>query len=60
MLSATSLPLDDRRWHFQHGPIDIVAQAEGDPVAVNQAHHAASKRFATILPELANELPTLR
>ena len=48
------------RWHFQHGPIDIVIGAEGDAVAVAQAHEAAWRRFETVLTELVAELPTLR
>ena len=60
MSPATSLILKDGRRHFQHGPIDIVAHAEGDQAAVAHAHHAASKRFATILSELVQELPVLR
>jgi hypothetical protein len=60
MLSATSLNLGDGRQHFQHGPIDIVAQAEGESAAVASAHEAAAKRFATILSELVKELPVLR
>jgi len=60
MSHATSVVLEDGRRHFQHGPIDIVAHAEGDRTAVADAHHAASERFATILAELVQELPTLR
>jgi ApbE superfamily uncharacterized protein (UPF0280 family) len=60
MSRATSLIMDDGRRHFQHGPIDIVAHAEGDCEAVTAAHHAASERFATILSELVGELPVLR
>lgn len=60
MSRATSRILDDGRQHFQHGPIDIVAHAEGDDDAVSAAHRAASERFATILSELADELPVLR
>lgn len=60
MLSATSLSLGDGRQHFQHGPIDIVAQAEGAPDVIADAHQAAAKRFATILSELAEELLILR
>ena len=60
MLSATALHLGDGRQHFQHGPIDIVVQAEGETAAVAGAHQAAAKRFATILSELVEELPVLR
>ena len=48
------------RWHFQHGPIDIVIAAEGDPAALQAAHAAAWARFETVLVELVAELPLLR
>jgi ApbE superfamily uncharacterized protein (UPF0280 family) len=48
------------RWHFQHGPIDIVIGADGDATALTAAHEAAWQRFQTVLPELVAELPTLR
>ena len=60
MLSATALHLGDGRQHFQHGPIDIVVQAEGETAAVAGAHQAAAKRFPAILSELVEELPVLR
>ncbi|MFL6693749.1 MAG: UPF0280 family protein, partial [Ramlibacter sp.] len=48
------------RWHFQHGPIDIVIGADGDVRAVEAAHEAAWERFTTVLEELVAELPHLR
>jgi len=48
------------RWHFQHGPIDLVIVAEGDAAAVADAHEAAWRRFETVLPELVAELRALR
>ena len=48
------------RWHFQHGPIDLVIVAEGDAAAVAEAHAAAWRRFETALPELVDELRALR
>ena len=48
------------RWHFQHGPIDLVIVAEGEAAAVADAHEAAWLRFETVLPELVAELRTLR
>jgi uncharacterized protein len=60
MQSAQRVPLPDERWHFHHGPIDIVIGAEGEPGAVWAAHEAAWVRFQTILPELVAELPALR
>jgi ApbE superfamily uncharacterized protein (UPF0280 family) len=53
-------PLPGGRWHWQHGPIDIVAHAEGTPDAVAAAHAQAWARFETVLPELVAELPLLR
>lgn len=57
---AIAALLSGNRLHLQHGPIDIVAQAFGDPPAVRAAHARAAARFATILPELVAELPALR
>lgn len=59
-MSAQRAPLSDGRWHFQHGPIDIVIGAYGEPAAVKQAHEAAWQRFETVLQELVGELPVLR
>ena len=59
-MSAQRAPLSDGRWHFQHGPIDIVVGAQGEPAAVKQAHRAAWQRFETVLEELVGELPVLR
>jgi len=59
-MSAQRAPLDAGRWHFQHGPIDIVIGAEGDALAVVAAHEAAWARFKTVLPELVAELRALR
>jgi len=52
--------LDAQRWHFQHGPIDLVIGADGDAAALASAHAAAWQRFAQVLPELVQELPQLR
>ncbi|MEO7150204.1 MAG: UPF0280 family protein [Burkholderiaceae bacterium] len=57
-MAATRTPLPGARWHFQHGPIDIVIGADG--VAVAQAHEAAWQRFVPLLDELVAELPLLR
>lgn len=54
------MALSDGRWHFQHGPIDIVLQADGDPDAVRAAHRQAWQRFETVLTELVAELPILK
>ncbi len=59
-MQAQRAPLTDRRWHFQHGPIDCVIGADGDAGAVAEAHEAAWQRFGTVLDELVAELRTLR
>jgi hypothetical protein len=52
--------LPDRRLHLQHGPIDLVIGAEGDPDDLARAEQAARDRFGTILIELTDELAFLR
>ena len=60
MGNAQRALLPGGRWHFQHGPIDIVIQADGDDLALQAAHQAAWRRFQTVLAELVAELPKLR
>lgn len=52
--------LPDGRWHFQHGPIDLIIQAEGERSAVAAAYEDAWQRFESLLQELVDELPGLR
>lgn len=59
-MTASRARLPERRWHFQHGPIDLVIGADGDAFAVDAAHEAAWHRFETLLAELVSELPALR
>ncbi|RZI94187.1 MAG: UPF0280 family protein [Variovorax sp.] len=59
-MSAQRTALDAQRWHWHHGPIDIVAEAHGDAGAVAAAHEAAWRRFEQLLGELVLELPLLR
>jgi len=59
-MQAQRAPLSDGRWHFQHGPIDLVIGADGDADALAAAHTAAWQRFETVLTELVAELPLLR
>ena len=59
-MQATRQALSDGRWHFQHGPIDIVLQLEGHESACAHALQNAWARFENILPELVRELPLLR
>jgi uncharacterized protein len=60
VLTAERDELLDGRWHFHHGPIDLVIGADGDVGAVREAHHAAWRRFMPLLDELVAELPGLR
>ena len=62
MIGAAQIALlgDGRRLHLHHGPIDIVALAEGGDAEVQAAYTQAGKRFATILDELVADLPRLR
>jgi uncharacterized protein len=59
-MGAQREPLSGKRWHFQHGPIDIVIGAQGEERSLREAHEAAWQRFTTILDELVAELPRLR
>ena len=59
-MTAQRRRLEDQRWHFQHGPIDLLITAEGDPTSVDAAHEAAWTRFEPILQNLVDEWPLLR
>lgn len=62
-MTAQRAQLPDGRWHFQHGPIDIVIGANaavGAEDVLDAAHARAWARFQTILTELVAELPLLR
>ena len=59
-MNAQRAQLPDGRWHFQHGPMDIIIGATGDASALNDAHAKAWQRFQYILQELVQELPLLR
>jgi uncharacterized protein len=58
--AQAALLADGRRLHLHHGPIDIVAQAFGDPISCRRAYRQAAERFRTILAELVEELALLR
>lgn len=51
---------DGRRLHMNHGPIDLIVEAWGEPGEVARAYGQAADRFRTILAELVAELPDLR
>ncbi len=57
-MAATRALLPGGRWHFQHGPMDLVLGAEGP--AAGAAHESAWLRFQPLLDELVAELPLLR
>lgn len=48
------------RLHLHHGPIDVILQGWGDPVALHEGYAQAAADFPTILPALCAELPALR
>ena len=50
----------DGRLHLQHGPIDCIVEAWGEPAEVAAAYAQAAGRFGDILPVLTEELGTLR
>ena len=51
---------DGSRLHLQHGPIDLIVEAFGEPAVVLEAYRRAWDRFRTVLDELVEELPALR
>ena len=60
MSGAQRARLPDGRWHWQHGPIDLVIAADGDAAAVAVADAAAWAQFQGLLAGLVAELPLLR
>lgn len=59
-MSASRHPLADDRWHFQHGPIDLIVQAQGEEACVREGMEQAWRRFQQVLGELVGELHALR
>lgn len=60
MNGAVAARLSDGRLHLQHGPIDLIIEAFGEPAEVEAAYRQAVDRFGDILPTLVGELPLLR
>ncbi len=58
-IQAAMLP-DGKRLHLQHGPIDLIIQADGPEPQIRLAYEAAQTRFQSILDVLAGELVKLR
>ena len=52
--------LEDGRWHFQHGPIDVVIGCDGEAAAGDEALAQAWARFGQVLAELVPALAQLR
>jgi ApbE superfamily uncharacterized protein (UPF0280 family) len=59
-MTPTRNRLDEHRWHWQHGPIDLILGADGEPDAVRAAYDACWDRFSGVLQELVGELTVLR
>ncbi|MFT4278954.1 MAG: UPF0280 family protein [Rhodopseudomonas sp.] len=55
-----ALLADGRRLHLHDGPIDLIIEATGEPLAVRAAYVRAADRFAGLLDALCAELPGLR
>jgi ApbE superfamily uncharacterized protein (UPF0280 family) len=48
------------RWHFQHGPIDLIIDVDAAAALAEALVDAAWERFPAILPDLVTELGALR
>jgi ApbE superfamily uncharacterized protein (UPF0280 family) len=51
---------DGRRLHLNHGPIDLIIEAFGDPDEVKKSYEQAMSCFPEILTTLVDELEILR
>ena len=60
MRGPQSALLPDRRLHLQHGPIDLIIEANGKASEIHSAYSSATVRFRTILDELCSELSQLK
>jgi ApbE superfamily uncharacterized protein (UPF0280 family) len=59
-MTAVAALLPDGRLHLQHGPIDCLCRAWGEPNEVRAAYRQAARFFTTVLEDLCTELPLLR
>jgi len=59
-MSAQASLLPGNRLHLNHGPIDLIISADGEPTEVRCAYQVAAAMFPNILPELVAKLPILR
>jgi hypothetical protein len=60
MMQASCSRIDAARWHFQHGPIDLIITVDGKADAIARALDSAWSRFQQLLPEMVDELALLR
>lgn len=51
---------DGRRLRMRHGPIDLIAAADGEPDEVQVALRQGADAFSSVLETLSAELPALR
>lgn len=59
-MSAQASLLSGNRLHLNHGPIDLVISADGEPAEVRRAYQVAAAMFPNILAELVARLAILR
>lgn len=59
-MTAQIALLPDGRLHLQHGPVDCLCRAWGEPGEIRAAYVQAAAAFPAVLPALCAELPRLR
>jgi ApbE superfamily uncharacterized protein (UPF0280 family) len=59
-LSPVCVRLDTGRWHFQHGPIDLILDMDAPVEVCERSIAACWQRFQSVLTQLVAELPQLR
>ena len=52
--------LPDGRLHLQHGPVDLLIEADGSVPGRQRAYSQATREFSTVLEQLVEELVDLR
>jgi ApbE superfamily uncharacterized protein (UPF0280 family) len=52
--------LGENRWHFQHGPIDLIIEVDADRATLERTIENCWGNFQAILPTLVGELGELR
>jgi uncharacterized protein len=57
---ATFARLGLDRWHFQHGPVDLVIDIDADRETGERSIRECWREFQHVLPDLVSELPALR